>query len=80
MTVAESYKTIDLSKPNKNMSPVDNDKKKSPNKNDTEIMKNSSSLMTRSRGSPRSMMNSKLMVINNARKNQRNRTFTPLSL
>jgi hypothetical protein len=43
-------------------------------------MKNSSSLMTRSRGSPRSMMNSKLMVINNARKNQKNHTFVPFSM
>lgn len=43
-------------------------------------MKNSSSLMTRSRGSPKSMMNSKLMVINNARKNQINKTLTPFSM
>ena len=34
MTVAESYKTIDLSKSNKNIPTIENEPKKSPSKKD----------------------------------------------
>jgi hypothetical protein len=42
-------------------------------------MKNSSSLL-RSRGSPRAMMSSKLMIMNQARNNKKNKTLTPFEM